>query len=612
MSKFKGTMANYYQEARSQVKAIKERQMANKKKNERRQELEDAQKESPLHYLRLDARPCKLFKNDAQYYAIQNNEGLVPWNGQQDTLIDRYDARSLLDMYVEPDLRVLRSRPKTAKQQDLEEMLAFEGFRDLIRLSCLGLTEAQGIAHAQEENVVLRAQAKAQAQAAALANLGKSGGSGGGSGVPGQIGPPAGSGAFAAVGFSYGGEEEGSGDDSGSDEEEDSEEEEEGAGTAEDVDMDRLAELFGVEDFSSMLRWAMRQEAEEAEANRNKPKRKWSRKKAALRAKRMAGKALPRQFAAGALPDAARPLGGTDLSWIPERSALEGEHHRGGERGSPRYDDEPWHRERERDLYRGRERGRWRSRSRSPSRSRSRSLSPGAAEVRRRRGGGSGRPQMEFITEFNLGGGGPGASAGASRRGGGAAAAPAAGEGPPSFREAVPGEADPSLEGPALLPEQALRVQGVKPQEARALARAREREKEGGGGAGRGRSLAAISAAEASRPVDKARETPQERIKRLMAAQLNKKIQKDSVQEAQKKLQEEREREARQATERLAYSSTRSSDRDRDRDRQYRGTDRYRDRSRSRSRSRSPPRYRSSYRDSDRYRRSPSPYGRRR
>ncbi len=41
---------------------------------------------------------------------------------------------------------------------------------------------------------------------------------------------------------------------------------------AEDGSMDRLAELFGVEDFSSMLRWAMRQEAEEAEASRNKPK----------------------------------------------------------------------------------------------------------------------------------------------------------------------------------------------------------------------------------------------------------------------------------------------------------------------------------------------------
>lgn len=63
------------------------------------------QKENPLHYLRLDARSCRLFKNEAQYYAIENNEGLVPWAGQQDNLIDRYDVRSLLDMYVEPDKR---------------------------------------------------------------------------------------------------------------------------------------------------------------------------------------------------------------------------------------------------------------------------------------------------------------------------------------------------------------------------------------------------------------------------------------------------------------------------------------------------------------------------
>ncbi len=36
--------------------------------------------------------------------------------------------------------------------------------------------------------------------------------------------------------------------------------------------------------------------------------------------------------------------------------------------------------------------------------------------------------------------------------------------------------------------------------------------------------------------MDKAKETPQERLKRLMAAQLNKKIQKDSVSQAQRKL----------------------------------------------------------------------------
>ena len=40
---------------------------------------------------------------------------------------------------------------------------------------------------------------------------------------------------------------------------------------------------FGVEDFSSMLRWAMREEAAEAAAQRRRSRRNWSRKKARLR-----------------------------------------------------------------------------------------------------------------------------------------------------------------------------------------------------------------------------------------------------------------------------------------------------------------------------------------
>lgn len=47
--------------------------------------------------------------------------------------------------------------------------------------------------------------------------------------------------------------------------------------------MDTVAAGFGVEDFSSMLRWAMRAEAEEAAANRKRSRRGWSKKKAKLR-----------------------------------------------------------------------------------------------------------------------------------------------------------------------------------------------------------------------------------------------------------------------------------------------------------------------------------------
>ncbi len=54
---------------------------------------------------------------------------------------------------------------------------------------------------------------------------------------------------------------------------------------AEDADMDRSAlKEFGLEDFSSMLRWAMREEAEEAAAvRRRKRYTGWGRKKASIR-----------------------------------------------------------------------------------------------------------------------------------------------------------------------------------------------------------------------------------------------------------------------------------------------------------------------------------------
>ncbi|KAG2445716.1 hypothetical protein HXX76_000322 [Chlamydomonas incerta] len=86
------------------------------------------------------------------------------------------------------------------------------------------------------------------------------------------------------------------------------------------------------------------------------------------------------------------------------------------------------------------------------------------------------------------------------------------------------------------------------------------------------------------------KETPQERLKRIMAAQLNKQAQKDNIQAAQKKLQVEKEKEARVALERVVMRRSPSPP-PRDRPDHY---DPYfdRPRGRSRSRSRSPGRYR--------------------
>lgn len=49
------------------------------------------------------------------------------------------------------------------------QLIAFESYRDLVRLQQLNLTEAQGLAFVEQENVALRAQVKSRAAAAAAA-----------------------------------------------------------------------------------------------------------------------------------------------------------------------------------------------------------------------------------------------------------------------------------------------------------------------------------------------------------------------------------------------------------------------------------------------------------
>jgi hypothetical protein len=99
------------------VKGIKERSLVNKARNEAKKEMEEAQSDQPLHFLRVDGRSATLVRNDAQFFAIQQNEGLVPWAARPDVLIDRYDVRSLLDIYVDPDPRCVGGQCGLAVQR---------------------------------------------------------------------------------------------------------------------------------------------------------------------------------------------------------------------------------------------------------------------------------------------------------------------------------------------------------------------------------------------------------------------------------------------------------------------------------------------------------------
>jgi len=55
----------------------------------------------------------------------------IPWNGKEDVLIDRFDGRALLDFIREGRLRVPQ---RSEEEEELEEFVNFERYRDLIKL----------------------------------------------------------------------------------------------------------------------------------------------------------------------------------------------------------------------------------------------------------------------------------------------------------------------------------------------------------------------------------------------------------------------------------------------------------------------------------------------
>lgn len=444
---------SYYHEARAHVKALKQMTEDNKRRQERRAELYEAQNEHPLHDLRLDGRSCALHVNNEQYHSIERMEGLIPWQGGaggEENLIDRFDCRAMLDMYVPPRSTV--RKPKTDEEEELDEMVNFESYRDLIPLAQKRLADEQGILEAEKQNVTIRAAARTAATASA--------------GVIDRPSMPADSPAFpaslGAVGFQYGGEvggssssEEGSGSDM------ELEEEAEAIGTAIAPASDEVAKEFGLGNFEVLLRRELKREEAEGLWQKKPRKKHKSRKKFAERARRMAGQGLDPYSGMKkmeSLPyrmrDDRGPLADRDFTF-----------HR--ERGSPEYD--AYH-------GKGEEKG------------------SGKGRDSRR----SGKEQkVEFITEFAIGEQSAPtvqpyveADAPTERR-------PAQ---KPAIRDAMPSQMDPGVEGPVALPTAGSTVHGIRAtdlmdreaqleRERRAAERARERgtgSRDGGYGGRRG------------------------------------------------------------------------------------------------------------------------------
>ncbi|XP_076946720.1 uncharacterized protein LOC143618356 isoform X2 [Bidens hawaiensis] len=495
-----------WHEARRSERKVHDMMDAARKRAQRRAVYLAKRRGDPQQSIQVSGSRCRLYRDDGLYQAAEDQQGLIPWNGKQDVMIDRFDGRALLDFIRDSDSRRFRVTEKTEEEEELEEFVSFERYRDLIKHRRRGFNDEEGLHHVNQEM---------EAKTAALLGLDRSQ----------TAHAPANKGSYSQVGFSYDGDVKDDNQDSNDDDEDDDDMDEEdfNSDDSNDEGMDIIAKEFGVKRYGWLVymdKKAKEEERRQKEIVKGDPAiRKLSRKE------RRKASQIERERER----ESARVSGSRVLHHDPYRES----------RRSPTY--EAYSRSR-------------RSRSRSYSPSNSRRHDSDRSNPR--------APKIEYITEF---GGSPDDDG-------------------PKLAGYTPPSSPPSHVGALNRPSSGQILEALHIDPASGVSVDSERNaKLSKPSPGSSMGLAKLSKASGSGTgslvkQQEKKETPQERLKRIMSKQLNKQIKKDTAAEMAKKREQERQR-----LEKLAETNRLS---------------RYRHRSRSRSFSRSPPR---------RYRRSRSP-----
>uniref|UniRef100_A0A0E0NW48 Suppressor of white apricot N-terminal domain-containing protein n=1 Tax=Oryza rufipogon TaxID=4529 RepID=A0A0E0NW48_ORYRU len=465
-----------WHEARKSERKVHDLMDAARRRAQRRAAYLARRRGDPHQSLQVSGARCRVHRDDALYQATEDQQGLIPWNGKQDVLIDRFDGRALLDFIRDSSSRPFRVQEKSEEEEELEEFVNFERYRDLIKHR---LSDEAGLQHVSQE---------LEAKAILPFSFEK----------PQSSQTPASKGTYSQVGYSYKGDGNEESEDLKSDEEDEEEEDEEdekgfSSDDSSDERMESIAKEFGVKRYNWLVymdKKAKEEEKRQKEIIKGDP----SIKKLSRRERRKVS-----QIEREREREAARSVGRVSYR-DPYRE----------QRRSPSYDS----------YSRGR-RSRSRSRSRSPSYSRRHGRGTHAESNYRSK---PKTPRVEYITEF-------GGSDDTSDL-------KVAGISPPSspIRVGIPNrssggqilEALHSDPASSLSVEQEKSTKNLKaPTSTSALVKLSK-----GATGGPGKTVRTEK-----------KETPQERLKRIMSKQLNKQIRKDTAAEIAKKREQERQRQ---------------------------------------------------------------------
>ncbi|URE11762.1 splicing factor, arginine serine-rich 16 [Musa troglodytarum] len=260
-----------WHEARRSERKVHDLMDAARKRAQRRAMYLAKRRGDPQQSLQVAGSRCRFYRDDGLYQAAQDQQGLIPWNGKQDILIDRFDGRALLDFIRDSSSRAYRVQERTEEEEEVEEFVNFERYRDLIKLRRRGFTDEDGLRHVHQELEAKNSLPFAFER-------------------PQSTHPPTSKGSYSQVGFSYKGDghEESHNLDSGNEEEEDDEDDEDddekdfSSDDSNDEKMETIAKEFGIKRYNWLVymdKKAKEEEKRQKEIIRGDPAiRKLSRK----------------------------------------------------------------------------------------------------------------------------------------------------------------------------------------------------------------------------------------------------------------------------------------------------------------------------------------------
>ncbi|XP_060779360.1 CLK4-associating serine/arginine rich protein isoform X2 [Neoarius graeffei] len=130
-----------WQEARKHERKLRGMMVDYKRRGERRREYYEKIKKDPAQFLQVHGRAYKIHLDPAVALAAESPANMMPWQGDTNNMIDRFDVRAHLD-YIPTYTPTLMSTT-TPEQEGEERKCNYERYRGLVQNDFASISEEQ-------------------------------------------------------------------------------------------------------------------------------------------------------------------------------------------------------------------------------------------------------------------------------------------------------------------------------------------------------------------------------------------------------------------------------------------------------------------------------------